>query len=95
LDDTYVVRHDPEKHRFSVDLGEDTAVLDYTRSGDTIVLAHTGVPKAFEHRGIAGELARTALEFAKSEGLRVIPRCKYVQAYLTKHPEYAPLVVTS
>jgi predicted GNAT family acetyltransferase len=92
--DSYEIRNDPKKQRFSIDVGEnEVAVLDYTRSDGVIVLTHTGVPSAFEHHGIAGQLARAALEYAKAEGLKVVPRCSFVRAYLQKHPEYAPLVV--
>jgi predicted GNAT family acetyltransferase len=95
MTESYEIRHDPKKQRFAIELGgANVAVLDYTRPNGTLVLTHTGVPPAFEHRGIAARLAHAALEFAKTEGLKVVPRCSFVRAYLQRHPEYSALVAT-
>jgi len=50
------------------------------------------VPPALEGRGIAGKLARAALDYARERKLSVIPRCPFVAAYIRKHPEYQSLV---
>ena len=42
--------------------------------------------------GVAGKLARAALEYAREHNLSVIPRCPFVAAYIRKHPEYQSLV---
>ena len=68
------------------------ALIAYRRDGRSIDLLHTEVPEAMEGQGIAGRLARFALEDARSAGLRVIPSCPYVGSYLRRHPEYADLV---
>jgi uncharacterized protein len=60
---------------------------------DDIVFTHTEVDPAFEGRGVAGALARHALdEVAEDESLRVVPRCPYIRAWIARHPEYAALV---
>jgi len=41
---------------------------------------------------MAGTLAQAGLEYARDHGLKVIPVCPYVMAYLTKQPEYQSLV---
>jgi len=41
---------------------------------------------------MAGTLAQAGLEYARDHGLKVIPVCPYVIAYLTKQPEYQSLV---
>jgi hypothetical protein len=69
-----------------------TAELTYTIAGSQIILKHTEVPKALRGGGIAGKLAHAALEYARSNDLKVIPICPYVIAYLTRHPEYQKLV---
>jgi predicted GNAT family acetyltransferase len=80
------------EHRYEARVDGQLAVLTYRRSGDRITFIHTGVPAALEGRGIAGTLARVALEDARAAGLAVIPRCPYIAAYIRRHPEYADLV---
>jgi predicted GNAT family acetyltransferase len=53
---------------------------------------HTEVPRALEGRGYAAALATAALDQARREGIRIIPSCPYVKAFLQRHPEYADLV---
>jgi predicted GNAT family acetyltransferase len=35
---------------------------------------------------------RVALEFAAQQGLRVEPQCSYVAVFISRHPEFQPLV---
>ncbi len=86
------VVHNEDGKRFEIREGDEVARLDYSVSADSISLVHTEVPEAFRGRGYAGLLARAGLEYAKREGLRVVPECSYVRQYIARHPEYAPLV---
>ncbi|MCX7223676.1 MAG: N-acetyltransferase, partial [Burkholderiales bacterium] len=43
-------------------------------------------------QGLAAALTRVALEHAKQQGWRVVPRCSYAAVYIQRHPEYAGLV---
>jgi len=43
-------------------------------------------------RNVAALLTRAALDYARAEGLRVVPTCSYTRRYLERHPEWAPLV---
>jgi hypothetical protein len=53
---------------------------------------HTEVPEALRGRGIAGELAKTGLEYARDNQLKVDVVCPLVANYISKHPEFQPLV---
>lgn len=86
------VRDNEAEHRYEVRAEGQVAILTYERDDNRITLLHTEVPPALEGRGIAGMLARTALEAARAGGLEVVPRCSYVAAYIRRHPEYMPLV---
>jgi len=86
------VEHNAEARRFEIHYGEDMARLEYHLRGATIVYTHTVVPRALEGHGIAGRLAREALEYARDTGLRVVPLCPYVADYIEKHPDYGDLV---
>jgi predicted GNAT family acetyltransferase len=79
--------------RFEIERDGEVAYLEYTRSGDVLELIETIVPEKLRGAGLAGELAQTALEYARANGLKVDIVCPLVQGYITKHPEYADLVM--
>ena len=79
------VRHDPERRRFSAVVDGLESYLDYdVVDGDTVDYAHTWTPLEQRGRGIASEIVRFALEWARAHGKRVIPSCPFVQAYLDR-----------
>jgi hypothetical protein len=80
------------KGRFEVSLDGKTAFTEYVVHNGAMVLPHTLVPDAFEGRGIGGALARAALGYAREQGLKVKPSCRFIAAYITKHPEWQDLV---
>ncbi|MGB3850513.1 MAG: GNAT family N-acetyltransferase [Tunicatimonas sp.] len=80
------------RHRFEARVGEQLAVLEYTLATGLIVYNHTEVPKTLEGQGIAGQLAKTALEFAQANELKIMPLCPYVATYIRRHPEYKALL---
>lgn len=86
------ITHNRDLQRFEADVDGHIALLDYRRSGDRIVLVHTEVPFGFEGGGIGGALAQAALEYAREEALKVVPRCSFTAAYIRRHPEYAALL---
>src|SRR5262245_16310521 len=86
------VRHSEAAHRFEASLGDQLAVLEYQRSGDSLLMPYTGVPPAFRGRGIAAKLTATALDAARADGLKVVPICWYVADFIRDHPEYHDLV---
>lgn len=77
--------------RFEMDVDGDVAVLDYRREGNTLVLKHTEVPPTARGKGIGGALAKFALDYARAEKLKVVPRCPFVASYLERHAQYADL----
>jgi len=86
------VVHDEAGRRFCVELSGYEACLMYRRRGQEVDLYHTYVPEVFRGRGVAERLCQAAFEYAKANGLAVIPSCSYIAgAYLKRHPEYEPL----
>ncbi|HVP47695.1 MAG TPA: GNAT family N-acetyltransferase [Bryobacteraceae bacterium] len=92
MGDPIHVIHNESAHRFEVHVDNDTAALLYRREGGTITFVHTRVPEGIARHGIGSELVRTGLEFAKSQGLTVIPLCPFAAAYIRNHAEYLELV---
>ena len=90
--DKISVENNTDESRFQVQVDEYIAVIDYYLRGNDIVFTHTGVPDALGGQGLASKMAKTALEYAKAEGLKVVPQCPFVRAYLRRHSEYQGLV---
>jgi predicted GNAT family acetyltransferase len=87
------VRNNKDAGRFEIDVDGQLAFTRYKiRGGDTIYFIHTEVPEALEGRGIGNILARVALDYARANRLRVVPRCKFIAAFIKRHPEYQDLV---
>jgi predicted GNAT family acetyltransferase len=86
------VTHDEAAQRFELLVDGARALLTYRRFPDRILLLHTEVPQPFEGHGLAARLSRSALDFARTNHLRVVPLCPYVSSFIQKHPEYQDLV---
>jgi len=78
--------------RFEMRAGKDLAVAYYRLEPGIITLTHTEVPAALWGQGIGPQLIRGALEAARADGLKVVPRCSFVSAYLRKNPEFNDMV---
>ena len=83
-----------QKSRFELPVENDVAIAEYTRDGDTITFTHTAVPEHIQERGVASRVVKFALDQARAEGLKVVPTCPFVAAYIRKHPEYQDLLKT-
>lgn len=79
-------------HRLEITQDGAVAFLSYRMKGDAVEYLHSETPPELRGRGLAGELARFALERDKAAGRKVIPTCPFVKSYLERHPEYASLV---
>ena len=91
--DPLLVRDNPERHRFEIDLGDGTfAIAEYTLRPGKIMFTHTEVPEAHEGKGIGTTLMRFALGAARERGLKVIPICPFFAAYMQKHAEVQDLL---
>lgn len=89
-----VVRNERER-RWEARVGDELAgFARYRLEGDVVVFTHTEVDRHHEGRGIAGTIARTALDEVAATGtLRVRPSCPFVRGWIERHPAYAGLVV--
>jgi uncharacterized protein len=88
----FPVTHNSNERRFEMNVKGELAVITYRLSPGVISLDHTGVPVLIEGHGVAAKLTRAALDFARTENLRVVPACSYVAAFVRKHSEYQDLV---
>jgi uncharacterized protein len=82
-------------HQFEITIDGHTGFIRYAKTADRINFLHTEVPSELGGRGLAGILAKAALDYARDAHLHVIPSCPFVKSYIGKHPEYASLVAAS
>ena len=94
-DEHVVVAHHPGERRYELLLeGEHAGELIYReRGGKVVAFLHTEVEPSLERRGLGSKLVAGALDDARERGLRVVPLCPFVEAYVHRHPGYAELVV--
>lgn len=86
------VHDNRSEQEFEIEVEGHRAIAAYQREGGTIVFTHTKVPVEIEGRGVGGKLIRAGLESARDQGLRVVPQCPFVAAYIDRHPEYRDLI---
>lgn len=90
---TYDIRHNEATSQFETTVDGQTAYAAYElEEPGRIVFTHTIVPEELSGRGIAGELAKKALDYARSEKLTVVPQCAYMARYIDRNPEYKELM---
>jgi uncharacterized protein len=81
------VVNNPQKRQFEIQLGQEMGLLAYRQRPGQIELMHTEVPMSQRGKGIGEKIVKFALEYARQNQLEVIPSCRFVQAYLKRHPD--------
>lgn len=86
--------HRPEAARFELTVQGHACVLTYRLDAAQrrVVFDHTRVSDALQGRGLAARLVATGLDWARAQGLQVVPACSYVAVYMRRHPETADLL---
>jgi predicted GNAT family acetyltransferase len=83
------IRHNVAEHRYELDTDHGLAIAVYREQGDRAIFTHTEVPPQDEGKGIASHLVRAALDDTRRRGLKIVPACSFVVAFVRRHPEYA------
>ncbi|MBO1752943.1 N-acetyltransferase [Actinotalea sp. BY-33] len=88
-----VVTRDEHRSRYILRLGEEAAGYAQFREEDgRAVFFHTEVRHAYDGHGLGTTLVRKALEDVRGRGLRIVPQCPFVAAFLRRHHEFDDLV---
>jgi len=87
------VRDAPDADRFEIRDGDRLlGIAAYQLRGEEIRFTHTEVDPDVGEKGLGSTLVRQALDDVRGRGLRVVPLCPFVRAFIEKHPDYADLV---
>jgi predicted GNAT family acetyltransferase len=87
------VRKNPRRSRYELELdGAVVGVADFHDVGAQRVFPHTEIVHRLRGRGYGALLVRGALDDARAEGRKVVPRCWYVAQFIDENPAYRELV---
>jgi predicted GNAT family acetyltransferase len=90
---TVRVRDNSELQRYEAIVdGELAGSILYREREDALVLVHTEIGERFEGQGIGSRLVAGTLDDIRARGLQIVPICRFVKAYLERHPEQADLI---
>ena len=72
---------------YIMDGAEQMGEMVISVSGSNLTVYHTEVSTKAEGKGLAKKLLTALAEYARGEGLKVIPLCPYVHLQFKRHPE--------
>jgi uncharacterized protein len=78
---------------FELERDGQVATLQYSIAGRVLALLHSEIPEALRGGGVASTLARTALDWARANHMKIDVVCPFVAAFLETHPEYSDLIL--
>jgi predicted GNAT family acetyltransferase len=81
-----------EKHRYELAVEGHIAATYYKIEDGVITFVHTEVPPELGGKGIGSKLIRGALDSVRADGLKVIPECPFVKAFIDKNSTYQDLL---
>lgn len=92
------IRHNPERQRFEVLTGGNVigkaVYKEYDGGGSPQrIFYHTVINEEYGGQGLAGKLAKAALNETVDEGRAIVPVCPFIKKYVRKHPDYAAATV--
>lgn len=86
------IRDNPDRSRFEMVAGGDIAVVNYRLAPGIITLSHTEVPQELEGQGYGSKMVRGVLGIVRARGLKMVPACGFVAAFIRKNPEFQDLL---
>lgn len=91
---SFDVVNNTDRHRFELAAEGHVAAAYYDLRPGVITFTHTEVPKELGGKGIGSKLVKGALDQVRRDGLKVVPDCPFVKAYIAKHPEEADVLAS-
>ncbi|MCE7796174.1 N-acetyltransferase [Sphingobium sufflavum] len=92
--DTLTVHDNPDRSRYELAVGDALCLAAYDARGGALAFTHSEVPPSLEGKGYGSRLIAGALADVRARGLKVIPLCSFVAAYIDRHPEDQDLLAT-
>jgi hypothetical protein len=80
------------RQRFELEVEGHLAIAFYKMDGNVITFIHTEVPPELNGKGVGARLVQGALDRVRAAGLKIVPQCPFIKAWIGKHPEYKDLL---
>jgi len=73
--------------------GNILAEMVYTLpSADKMIIEHTEVSDELKGQNLGNQLLHTAVEYARTHNIKIIPLCPFANSVFKKKPEYADVL---
>lgn len=89
------VTHHPSSTRgeFTIERdGKRVARMNYSRDGEHVEILHTEVDPVLRGEGAGGKLVSAAVEWARAEGVQIVPLCTFAKSVFAKTPEFSDVL---
>lgn len=74
---------------------ERLAEMTYSKAGDKlIIIDHTEVSDALRGKGAGKQLVRAAVEYARTNQIKILPLCPFAKSVFDKSPEFNDVLNT-
>lgn len=72
----------------AIEDGKEAGKMTYTWAGDSkFIIDHTEVSPDFNGKGVGKKLLMTAVEYARTNDLKIIPLCPFAKSVFDKTPD--------
>mmetsp|Transcript_12184 Transcript_12184/g.16834 ORF Transcript_12184/g.16834 Transcript_12184/m.16834 type:complete len:101 (+) Transcript_12184:212-514(+) len=91
------VKHDATKKEFYIDFENgERALINYdVINNKTLDMYHTFAPESQRGKGIAGKLAKAAMDYVAENDMKAVLTCSYLRnAWLAQNPQYKQYVTS-
>ena len=61
-------------------------------SPDKMIIEHTEVGEELKGKNVGNQLVHTAVEYARTKNIKIIPLCPFASSVFKKNPEYADVL---
>jgi uncharacterized protein len=68
--------------------------MTYTASPAMVIIDHTEVDPSLRGTGASARLVQAAVEWARKEGVKILPLCPFARHVFDKTPEFADVLTT-
>jgi predicted GNAT family acetyltransferase len=71
--------------RFYIDLRDSNAQIVCEKKGTNLLVLSSFTPEEHRGKGIASEIMKEAIKYARRNKLRIVPKCSFAVQYCAKH----------